>query len=254
MIPYIQIGPLSLGTFGLLMWVGFVAGYIVLQADLKRRKLAADPNTMVALLALTGLIGAKLWHVLESPDALLEAPIAMLFSRTGFAWYGGFLAGTVMFFYFARRYKIALPTLMDAAAPAAALGYAVGRIGCLLSGDGDYGRPTNLPWAMSFPNGLVPTAERVHPTPIYEFLACTLIFLFLWKLGGKASRPSGEVVARFFFLMGLERFLVEFIRINPPVIFGLSNAQLASLVAMAFGVVWLVRLKAEGFAPSASRR
>lgn len=243
MVPYIHIGPLSLGTFGLLMWLAFVAGYFVLQADLKRRNLAADPNTMVALLALAGLFGAKLWHVLESPRELLDAPLVLLFSRTGFAWYGGFLAGTLMFFYFARRYKIALPTLMDAAAPAAALGYAVGRIGCLLSGDGDYGRPTNLPWAMSFPEGLVPTTERVHPTPIYEFLACTLIFFFLWKLGGKAGRPPGEVVARFFILMGLERFLVEFIRINPDVLFGLSNAQLASVAAMVAGIVWLAQLR-----------
>ncbi len=243
MIPFLQVGPLTLGTFGLLMWVGFVAGYIVLQADLKRRNLAADPNTMVALLAVAGLFGAKLWHVLESPGDFVQAPIALLFSRTGFAWYGGFAAGTAMFFYFARRYKISLPTLMDAAAPAAALGYAVGRIGCLLSGDGDYGRPTNVPWAMSFPNGLVPTTERVHPTPIYEFLACTFIFWFLWKLGSKAGRPPGEVVARFFMLMGLERFLVEFIRINPPVAFGLSNAQLASLAAMIGGVIWLAQLR-----------
>jgi predicted O-methyltransferase YrrM len=135
---------------------------------------------------------------------------------------------------------------MDAAAPAAALGYAVGRIGCLLSGDGDYGRPTSLPWAMSFPDGLVPTTEKVHPTPIYEFLACTIIFYYLWRLGAKAvrgPRPQGQVVAEFFILMGLERFFVEFIRINPRVFLGLSNAQLASLIAIIGGAIWLVRLK-----------
>ncbi|HUS18996.1 MAG TPA: prolipoprotein diacylglyceryl transferase family protein [Terriglobales bacterium] len=246
MIPFIHLGPLSLGTFGLLMWVGFLAGYFVLSADLKRRGLRADPNTIVALLAVSGLIGAKLWHVLESPDELAHAPLILLFSRTGFAWYGGFLAGTAMFLYFARRYKISLPLLMDAAAPAAALGYAVGRIGCLLSGDGDYGQPTTLPWGMSFPDGLVPTAEKVHPTPIYEFMACGLIFYYLWRLGAKAvrgPRPEGQVAAEFFILMGLERFLVEFIRINPRVFLGLSNAQLASLAAVFGGLVWLVRLK-----------
>jgi len=248
MIPYIEIGPLSLGTFGLLMWLAFVAGYFVLQADLKRRGLKADANTMVLLLAVAGLVGAKLWHVLESPRELMAEPLTLLFSRTGFAWYGGFLAGTAMFWYFARKYKIALPTLMDAAAPAAALGYAVGRIGCLLSGDGDYGQPTSLPWGMSFPHGLVPTTERVHPTPIYEFLAGVAIFYYLWRLGAKAvrgPRPQGQVTAELFILMGAERFLVEFIRINPPVLFGLSNAQIASLFAVAGGVVWLIRVKKE---------
>jgi prolipoprotein diacylglyceryl transferase len=246
MIPYIQVGPLSIGTFGLMMWVGFVAGYFLLQADLRRRNLAADPNTMVALLAVAGLIGAKLWHVLESPRELAEAPLGLLFSRTGFAWYGGFLAGTAMFLYFARRYKVPLPILMDAAAPAAALGYAVGRIGCLLSGDGDYGQPTDLPWGMSFPNGLVPTTDRVHPTPVYEFLACSLIAYYLWRLGAKAvrgPRPQGQVVAEFFILMGLERFLVEFIRINPRIFLGLSNAQVASLAAVVGGIVYLARVK-----------
>lgn len=248
MIPYIEIGPLSLGTFGLLMWLAFVAGYFVLQADLKRRGLKADANTMVLMLAVAGLVGAKLWHVLESPRELMAEPLTLLFSRTGFAWYGGFLAGTAMFWYFARKYKIALPTLMDAAAPAAALGYAVGRIGCLLSGDGDYGQPTSLPWGMSFPHGLVPTTERVHPTPIYEFLAGVTIFYYLWRLGAKAvrgPRPPGQVTAELFILMGAERFLVEFVRINPPVVFGLSNAQLASVAAMVGGVVWLLRLKKE---------
>lgn len=246
MIPFIQLGPLSLGTFGLLMWAGFVVGYLVLQADLKRRNLGADPNPIVAWLAVAGLVGAKLWHVLESPRELMDAPFSVLFSRTGFAWYGGFLAGTAMFWYFARRYKIAVPTLMDAAAPAAALGYAVGRIGCLLSGDGDYGHPTSLPWGMSFPNGLVPTTDHVHPTPIYEFLAGAVIFYYLWRLGAKAvrgPRPQGQVAAEFFILMGLERFLVEFLRINPKVFLGLSNAQLASLAAIVGGAIWLVRLK-----------
>jgi predicted O-methyltransferase YrrM len=135
---------------------------------------------------------------------------------------------------------------MDSAAPAAALGYAVGRIGCLLSGDGDYGIPTSLPWGMSFPNGLVPTTERVHPTPIYEFIAGVFIFVYLWRQGAKAvrgPRPQGQVVAEFFILTGLARFLVEFIRINPPLALGMSNAQWAALFTTIAGVVLLIHVK-----------
>src|SRR5439155_143110 len=127
----------------------------------------------------------------------------------------------------------------DACAPAAAVGYAVGRMGCLLSGDGDYGQPTSLPWGMSFPNGLVPTTERVHPTPIYEFIAGMLIAYYLWKLSSKVIqgvRPQGDVLAMFLILSGIERFLVEFIRINPRVFFGLTNAQVASLGSLVAGV------------------
>jgi phosphatidylglycerol---prolipoprotein diacylglyceryl transferase len=243
MIPFIHIGPLTIGTFGLMMWFAFVAGFLALRADLERRGLNADPHTMVGVLAIAGLAGAKLYNALENPNSLMASPFSTIFSRTGFAWYGGFIAGTLCFIYFSRKYKVPLLTLMDAAAPATALGYAVGRIGCLLSGDGDYGRPTNLPWAMSFPNGLVPTTEKVHPTPIYELMIGVCIFYYLWRLGAKAAReplPHGRVVAELFIWMGTARFLVEFIRINPAVLFGLSNAQILSLVAVAGGMVLLV--------------
>src|SRR5262245_3303601 len=246
MIPYIHLGPLQLGTFGLMMWLAFLAAFFVWSADLKRRHINADPHLMVGLIALAGVIGAKLWHVLESPRELAADPFGMLFSREGFAWFGGFFAGTLMFVYFARKYKVPLLTLMDSAAPAAALGYAVGRIGCLLSGDGDYGIPTSLPWGMSFPYGLVPTTERVHPTPIYEFIVGVTISVYLWRLGGKAvrgPRPEGQVVAEFFLLSGIARFLVEFIRINPRSIVGLSNAQFFALLTAIGGAVLLVIVK-----------
>jgi predicted O-methyltransferase YrrM len=136
--------------------------------------------------------------------------------------------------------------MLDLCAPAAALGYAVGRIGCLVSGDGDYGTPTSLPWGMSFPNGLVPTTQRVHPTPIYEAIAATLIFWYLWRQGAKSlrgPRPVGEVAALYLIWMGVERFLVEFIRINPRSFFGLSNAQAASLGSIVAGAAILVTVR-----------
>ncbi len=243
MIPFLKLGPLQLSTYGLMVWLGLVFGYQVLAADLRRRKLPGDPVTMILWLAVAGLAGSKLWHVLETPAAFFADPLGRLFSSTGFAWYGAAVGGLGALFLLARHYKVAQLAMLDVAAPAAALGYAIGRIGCLLSGDGDYGIPTSLPWGMSFPEGLVPTTERVHPTPIYEFLAGAATFWFLWKSGGRAlrqPRPVGEVAAQYFLLSGLARFLVEFIRINPRSIFGFTNAQVASLAFMIAGAVLLL--------------
>jgi phosphatidylglycerol:prolipoprotein diacylglycerol transferase len=126
--------------------------------------------------------------------------------------------------------------MLDLAAPAAAVGYGVGRIGCLISGDGDYGIPTSLPWGVSFPHGLVPTVQRVQPTPIYEFIAALLIAWYLWHRG-KVDRPVGMITGEYLVWTGLARFLVEFVRINPRIYFGMSNAQVASIGSMVAGVV-----------------
>jgi phosphatidylglycerol:prolipoprotein diacylglycerol transferase len=152
-----------------------------------------------------------------------------------------------------------LPLLafLDACSPAAAYGYAIGRIGCFLSGDGDYGKPTSLPWGMSFPNGVVPTTEtcvqwgapadcRVHPAPLYELIIWCAIGAILWHMGTKAlknPRPSGEIFCGYLILTGIARFLVEIIRINPPWLFGMSNAQVASLASVLAGALLLWRVK-----------
>jgi phosphatidylglycerol:prolipoprotein diacylglycerol transferase len=135
---------------------------------------------------------------------------------------------------------------LDLAAPAAAIGYGIGRIGCFLSGDGCYGIPTNLPWGMSFPHGIVPTFQRVHPTPLYELGAALLIGAWLWMRGRK-QRPVGTILGEYLVLTGTARFLVEFIRRNPKVLWGLSNAQLASagsVIAGALLLLWLSTRKA----------
>ncbi len=226
--------------------MAFVCAFLVLQADFRRRRLEADPQTIAVTVALAGVAGAKLYNVLETPAELFANPLGMIFSRGGFAWAGGFIAGMVALAIMARRYRMPLLLMFDACAPAAALGYAVGRIGCLISGDGDYGIPTSLPWGMSFPNGLVPTTARVHPTPIYEFLVGMIIFYYLWKLGGRVllgPRPLGEVVAAYFLWTGLARFLVEFIRRNPRSFFGLTNAQAISMASMAAGAALMLVIR-----------
>ena len=228
------------------MLLAFVGAYFVLLADIRRRGLHADAQNIITICALLGIAGAKLYHVFESPHDLLADPLGEIFNRSGFAWFGGLIGVLLALYLFGRKYKLSYLAMLDVCAPAAALGYAVGRIGCLTSGDGDYGIPTSLPWGMSFPNGLVPTTQRVHPTPIYEAFAATLIFWSLWRQGAKAlrgPRPVGEVAALYLIWMGVERFLVEFIRINPRSFLGLSNAQAASLGSIIAGAVILISVK-----------
>jgi phosphatidylglycerol:prolipoprotein diacylglycerol transferase len=251
MIPFLHLGPLTIPTFGLMVATALLVSAYVLQADFDRRrgqlegiKGYSGQNDegflIIGIAGIAGLAGARLYHVLESPSEFFADPWPLLFSRFGFAWFGGFLGGFVALIFLARRSKIPVLEFLDICSPAACVGYAVGRIGCLLSGDGDYGRPTSLPWAMSFPNGVVPTTDRVHPTPLYEFFIWLAIAAFLWHMGTKALRgpkAQGEIFGNYLLLTGVARFLIEFIRINPRSFFGLTNAQAASLASIIAGAV-----------------
>lgn len=240
---------------------GLLVSAYVLQADFDRRRVIFQRNgylkvvkgiahhdegfLIIGIAGLSGLVGARLYHVLESPQELIADP-SVLVSRFGFAWFGGLLGGFVALVFLAKHYRIPVLEFMDVCSPAAAVGYAIGRIGCLLSGDGDYGIPTALPWGMSFPNGVVPTSERVHPTPLYELLIWMLIAAILWQMGKKAlngSGYSGRVFCGYLILTGAARFLIEFIRRNPRSFFGLSNAQTASLASMVAGILLLWKIK-----------
>jgi prolipoprotein diacylglyceryl transferase len=259
MIPFLHLGPLTIPTFGLMVATALLVSAYVLQADFDRRrgqleaikgyKSQKDEGFLIIGVAgLAGLLGARLYHVLESPTEFFADPWPQLFSRFGFAWFGGFLGGFVALLFLARRSKIPVLEFLDICSPAACVGYAIGRIGCLLSGDGDYGKPTSLPWGMSFPNGVVPTPDRVHPTPLYEFFIWLAIAAFLWRMGSKALRgpkARGEIFCNYLLLTGAARFLIEFLRINPRSFFGLSNAQAASLVSILLGAVLLWRIKSQ---------
>ena len=247
MYPFIHVGHFSIGTFGLCLWLAAVCACWVLHKNFQRHGIAADAISVVAYVTVFGVVGAKLWHVLEDPAFLMRNPGEALFDRAGFAWFGGLLAGILVLLWQGRQAKTGGLAMLDLASPAVALGYGVGRIGCLVSGDGDYGTPTNLPWGMSFPHGLVPTMQRVHPTPIYELLMAIAIAWFLWRRGrprpGKLSHASlavGEITGEYLILSGIARFLIEFIRINPRIYWGMSNAQMASLGSIAAGMLLLV--------------
>ena len=240
MIPYLHFGPITLPTFGLMVATGLLVASYILQADFRRRAISSDAFLIIGIAGLAGIVGARLYHVLESPAEFFADPWPLLISRFGFAWFGGFLGGFAALLILARYEKISALVMFDACSPAAAVGYAIGRIGCLLSGDGDYGIPTTLPWGMSFPNGVVPTTERVHPTPLYEFFIWMLIAYILWLLGNrvlKQKRSAGLVFSAYLMLTGVARFLVEMIRLNPRSFFGMSNAQAASVASVILGVV-----------------
>jgi phosphatidylglycerol---prolipoprotein diacylglyceryl transferase len=271
MIPFLHLGPLTIPTFGLMVATGLLVAAYVLQADFDRRRESflkrgylqdtRQPShhdegfLVIGIAGISGFVGARLYHVLESPRDLMADP-SLLISRFGFAWFGGFIGGFIALFFLARHYQTPVLEFMDLCSPAAAVGYAIGRIGCLLSGDGDYGVPTKLPWGMSFPNGVVSTTEtcvqhgwrsdcRVHPTPLYEFLIWMLIAAILWRIGKKSlnGEAVGKVFSYYLILTGLSRFLIEFIRINPRSFFGMSNAQTASLVSIIIGVLLLLRIR-----------
>jgi phosphatidylglycerol---prolipoprotein diacylglyceryl transferase len=281
MAPFLHLGPVAIPTYGLMVAIAMVAAYFVLRADFARRGIADKQSPLaemfIAIPCLAGIAGAKLYHELESPREFFADPIHQLFSQFGFAWFGGLIAGFAAFALLARHNKIPLLEALDAGSPAAALGYGIGRIGCLLSGDGDYGVPTSLPWGMSFPHGLVPTTQRVHPTPIYEFIVACAIAWILWRIGARrATTPDGadaaaggagsakeidarashervhgerygNVFAAYLVLTGAARFLVEFIRINPRSFFGMTNAQAASLASMVVGAaLWWYTARAAG--------
>lgn len=240
----IPVGPWDVPTFGLMLWVATICAAIVLHFSFRRDHIAdrqghpADALGIVALAVVAGIVGAKLWHVLDSPAEFRADGWSVLWSTGGFAWFGGLVAGILALWVQGRQLGLSGLRMLDLASPAAAVGYAIGRIGCLTSGDGDYGIPSNLPWAMGFPNGIDPTPPgvRVHPTPLYECIIGLVIAWWLWRRGGK-TRPVGEIVGEYLLLTGIARFLVEFIRRNPKILIGLSNAQLASLGSAAAGLI-----------------
>lgn len=239
MLPYIHVWRLALPTFGLMLWVAIVVAAYVMDRNFRRAKLTTDAVGMVAVAALAGIVGAKLWHVIDTPTEFSELGWQVLWDTAGFAWFGGLVFGISALVIQGRSAGIGGLRTLDLAAPSAAIGYGIGRIGCFLSGDGCYGLPTTLPWGMSFPNGIEPTYVPVHPTPLYELAAGLLIGWWLWRRGGK-PHGNGAIVGEYLILSGIARFLVEFIRRNPKILFGLSNAQLASAGSVIAGValVW----------------
>jgi phosphatidylglycerol:prolipoprotein diacylglycerol transferase len=238
MQPELEIGPVTLQTFGIMFALGFIAAGALVARRLHELGKPVDyAYEMIFAALLGGIVGARLDFVLENWSEVSDDLLGNIFSGSGLIWYGGAIGGAVAVVLWARWRGMLNLGLLDLAAPGLAIGYAVGRIGCQLSGDGDYGIPWDGPWAMAYPDGTVPTDTPVHPTPIYETVAMGLVTYVLWRLRF-AFRP-GLLFALYLVLAGLERFVVEFVRRNDEVLAGLTQAQLLSVAMVAVGAVWL---------------
>ena len=229
-----NFGPIGIHSYGLMLATAFITATFVIQHELKRRGFISDvAGTIVLAAAFGGIVGAKIYA------ALLDGRITLdeLFSTAGLVWYGGFIGGCLGVFIVV--YLSPNPTLatIDIIGPTLLLGYGIGRIGCFLAGDGDYGPPSDLPWAMAFPNGTVPTDVPVHPTPIYETLVSFTFFGILWSQRRKLEEIPGVLFGTSLILLGVERFFMEFWRITPRVLGWMTGAQLFSIVAFIVGIV-----------------
>ncbi len=253
----LQLGPFTIYGYGLMLAIGFVVGSYLLTSELKRKGFDPKLGNSITLIALVaGIAGAKILFLIEDWDYFLADPIGMAFSPSGLTFYGGFLLATLSIYMYLKKRSIRFLTIADAIAPGLLLAYGIARIGCHLSGDGDYGFPTSLPWgtdyskgtfppslafrnvpeiAQQYPGGIVPNNTLCHPTPLYEFLLCGILFLILWRLRSRLE-PQGKLFMLYLMFAGVERFAVEFLRINPRVVLGLSEAQLIALALFGIGL------------------
>lgn len=251
-----HLGSLNIGTFGVLMWLAAVAAAYLLHRAFIQAHITADAVVVVATAMIAGVLGAKLWHELQSPVQLgmelrqIGAPgwhhpmevagNALQWFRAGFAWFGGLLFGVLALLWQGRSLKIGALRMLDLAAPAAAVGYGIGRIGCLTSGDGDYGVNTTHAWGVHIKDNALdppqpnPPGLLVEPTPIYEMLFGFALGYYLW-MRGKKHLPVGQLTGEYLILSGVGRFAIEFIRRNDRLYFGMTNAQVAALLTIAVG-------------------
>jgi phosphatidylglycerol:prolipoprotein diacylglycerol transferase len=248
MIPFIHFGRITLSTYGFMLATAAFVAYYVTRAELQRRHL--DPSRapwIMLVLTISSLVFAKLYFLVFE-QATTWTP-ARLTEGTGFTAYGALIGSFAAGLLMARLYRMPALQLFDVLSVGWVLGYGVCRVGCFLSGDGCYGIPTSLPWGMSFPDGLVPTTQRVHPTPLYEFITSAVIALYLWRLGSPSRRvpvATGTVFAQALIWSSIARFLVEFIKLNPPMWLGLVNAQWVAMILTACGLLLWWRLHQQG--------
>ena len=236
------IGDFEITSFGVLVGLAAIVGVLVFEREAKRSGLPEAIGSAAIGGVIGGLIGAKLLWSIEFAGT---GPFfSLLFSRGGLSWFGGLIGGVGTGLWILRRQRIPIVKALASAAPALAIGHAIGRIGCFLVGD-DYGRPSGLPWAVAFPDGRPPTDVPVHPTQLYEtVLLLPLAWLLIrWRRQGVSD---GVVLGRYFILAGAIRFGIEFIRVNRAVLGPLTLAQLIASALMMVGVVLVLRRNGSG--------
>ncbi len=252
MYPHLfSIGPFPIHSFGVMLAIGFLTAGHLLGRELDRKGM--DPelaSSMVLWAAVGGIAGSRILSVTEDWAGFLAHPFSYIFTGAGFVFYGGLIGGFITVSIFIWRQGLPWLQVADSIAPGIAVGQSIGRIGCLLAGDGDWGTPSTLPWAMRYPNAIVnwdewvranglPADVRVHPAPIYETLAYGAVFAVLWSMR-RGRHPDGFIIWWYLLLSGAVRFLVEFVRINPKIALGLTEAQWISiaLIVIASVLIW----------------
>ena len=259
-----RIGGLTITSFGAMMALSFLVGGWIASRELARA--GHDPEIawdLVLYAAVSGVLGSKLYYLILNWPETAADPVRALLSRSGLVWYGGFILAAAVVAWRVRHWKLSVLHAGDLVAPALAVGYAIGRVGCFLVGD-DYGRPTAVPWAVAFPNGAPPstvenlrglfgipippgipgnTVLTVHPTQLYEVAMSLIIFAILWRMR-RTPRNAGVLFALYLSLAGVERFIVEIFRAKDDRFFGaFTMAQLISIalvIAGAAGAVYLL--------------
>ncbi|HET6267512.1 MAG TPA: prolipoprotein diacylglyceryl transferase [Acidobacteriota bacterium] len=255
MIPILfRIGPLEIPSYGVCLALGILLAWFFFNRQFKTAANKDELASLITYAVVAGFLGSRLNYILEHTEDIgsWSDLFHMIFSRSGLTVYGGLIAGVLFAIFYCRKHEIAVLPVLDAGAPAICIGYFFGRLGCQLSGDGDYGKPSTLPWAMAYPNGTVPTLERVHPAPVYEMILYAVIFCILLWYRRKKPAP-GKVFSLFLILAGLERFGIEWIRLNRPVFLGLTEAQLVSVAVAIMGVILFLKLPSAVESPQSKR-
>ncbi len=232
---------ITIGTYGIMLGLAFYLAFLLTEHELKLR--GKDPELAYKLLIViipSAIVGAKIFHILENLGEFMRDPMGMIFSGAGLSVYGGFIVAFLMTMILIKKSKENILDIFDITAPAMALGYGVGRIGCHVSGDGCYGIPTSSFLGTAYPNGIVPTSINVYPAPLFESFFSFLVVAFLLQLR-KREMPTGKIFFIYLILNGLPRFLIEFIRLNPKEVWGLTQAQIIALFFVMTGILgWIL--------------
>jgi phosphatidylglycerol:prolipoprotein diacylglycerol transferase len=247
LVAHVHILGITIQTFGVFFALNFIAWGLLAARRLVELDKPIDWAYEIVIAAVVGgLIGARVYYLIQNHGSLHGSLLGNVFGGAGLVWYGGFLGGTVFVLAWARWRGFLTLQLFDIAGYGLALGYAIGRIGCQVSGDGDYGKPSHLPWAMGYPHGTTPTPPgvTVQPTPVYETLSMGLVAWLLWNWRDR-FRP-GVIFALYLVFAGIERFIVEFWRRNDHVAAGLTAAQLESIGIFLLGSVSLLVMARRG--------
>ncbi len=241
MYPVIRIFKVDLDSYTLFYLSALIIAALLLKHELKRNKYPRYIYIeLIAVGLITGIIGSKTYYLLENWDESIQNPVETLLSISGSGWYGGLILGAILMSIAIRITRLPVLRTLDILSPIVILAQTIGRIGCFFAGC-CHGIPSDLPWAVSFQNGLFPSSVKVHPTQLYEMSFYLLIFIFLWSRRNRVT-SYGIITGLYLILSGIARFVIEYFRINPKILYGLTTPQLIALLGIIIGTVIIVAL------------